>query len=276
LEGKERVEYDKKRKLKDALESGTTVPTELKHEAHKISDEISMDDARTEKLPTSLDDEYAKAGIRDPKILITTSRNPSSRLSQFAKELRLIFPNSQSINRGNTISKELVETARTNDVTDIIIVHEHRGQPDGLIICHLPYGPTAYFGLSNCVLRHDLPEKMSTMSEAYPHLIFQNFNTALALRLKNVLKFLFPVPKPDSKRTMTFANRNDIISFRHHTYRKDVTKGKSVEGIKLSEVGPRFELKIYMLKLGTLDMTEAQNEWILRPYFNTAKKRKAL
>jgi U3 small nucleolar ribonucleoprotein protein IMP4 len=32
-----------------------------------------------------IDDEYANAGIEDPKILITTSRDPSSRLTQFAK-----------------------------------------------------------------------------------------------------------------------------------------------------------------------------------------------
>ena len=31
------------------------------------------------------DDEYAWAGIQDPKIMITTSHNPSSRLKQFAK-----------------------------------------------------------------------------------------------------------------------------------------------------------------------------------------------
>ena len=27
-----------------------------------------------------------------------------------------------------------------------------------MIISHLPHGPTAYFGLSNVALRHDLPE----------------------------------------------------------------------------------------------------------------------
>jgi len=32
-----------------------------------------------------VDDEYASAGAADPKILITTSRDPSSRLAQFAK-----------------------------------------------------------------------------------------------------------------------------------------------------------------------------------------------
>lgn len=32
-----------------------------------------------------VDDEYARAGITDPKIFITTSRDPSSRLTQFSK-----------------------------------------------------------------------------------------------------------------------------------------------------------------------------------------------
>ena len=39
------------------------------------------------------------------------------------------------------------------------MVHEHRGEPDGLVVCHLPYGPTAYFGLFNTVLRHDIGDK---------------------------------------------------------------------------------------------------------------------
>ena len=34
---------------------------------------------------THRDDEYAWAGVEDPKIVITTSHNPSSRLKQFAK-----------------------------------------------------------------------------------------------------------------------------------------------------------------------------------------------
>jgi len=33
------------------------------------------------------------------QILITTSRDPSSRLTQFAKEMRLVVPNAQRVNR---------------------------------------------------------------------------------------------------------------------------------------------------------------------------------
>ena len=50
------------------------------------------------------------------------------------------------------IISELVESCRNHDFTDIVVLHEHRGEPDGLVVCHLPYGPTAYFGLYNTVI----------------------------------------------------------------------------------------------------------------------------
>lgn len=34
---------------------------------------------------THIDNEYSRAGVNDPKIMITTSRDPSSKLLQFAK-----------------------------------------------------------------------------------------------------------------------------------------------------------------------------------------------
>ena len=49
---------------------------------------------------------------------------------------------------------------------------------DGLVVCHLPYGPTAYFSLSSTVLRHDIEDR-ATISEAYPHLIINQFETPL-------------------------------------------------------------------------------------------------
>jgi len=189
----------------------------------------------------------------------------------FAKELRLIFPNSQRMNRGNYEMKQLVHACRANDVTDFIIVHEHRGVPDTLVVCHLPYGPTAYFTLSGVIMRHDIPD-IGTMSEQYPHLIFHNFKTKLGARVMNILKYLFPVPKEDSKRVISFANHDDYICFRHHTYKK--VHGKDIE---MTEVGPRFQMKLYEIKLGTLDTeSTADTEWALRPYMNTSHKRRFL
>lgn len=131
------------------------------------------------------------------------------------QELRLVFPNSHRINRGNYVVKELAEACRANEVSDLIVVHEHRGTPDALIVSHFPHGPTVYFTLSNVALRHDISTyKNSTVSEQYPHLIFENFSSTLGERIRDVLKFLFPIPKEDSKRVMTFANEDDFVSFR--------------------------------------------------------------
>jgi len=271
LEGKEKTQYEQKRKIKEALETGKAIPTELKNNYDSLKAEIDFDDENTGELRSTIDDEYAKAGIMDPKILVTTCRNPSSRLTSFAKEMKIIFPNAQRINRGGTVMKEIVDVSRRNEITDIVILHEHRGEPDGMIVTHLPFGPTAYFSLSNCVLRHDLHDRAATMSEAFPHLIFNNFSSTIGERLQTVLKYLFPVPKEESKRVMTFSNNNDTISFRHHVYEKP-----SYKEVDLKECGPRFEMKLYKLKLGTMDMSEAEDEWVLRPYMNSAKRRKVL
>ena len=127
-----------------------------------------------------------------------------------------------------------------------------------MIVSHFPHGPTVFFTLTNVALRHDIGTyQESTVSEQYPHLIFEDFSSRLGERLRDVLMYLFPVPKEESKRVMTFANDNDYISFRcvshvflllfhrtphltlirHHVF---VKMGRQVQ---LAEVGPRFEMK---------------------------------
>ncbi|KAK9826789.1 hypothetical protein WJX81_000933 [Elliptochloris bilobata] len=272
LEGKERAEYERKRKIKEALDEGKPIPSELRREERELRRQVELEDDNTAVPRTHVDDEYAHAGERDPKLLITTSRDPSSRLTQFAKELKLVFPNAQRVNRGGQVLPELVEMCRSHDYTDMMVVHEHRGEPDGLVVCHLPYGPTAFFGLYNTVLRHDIGEKrkVGTVSEAHPHLVLDNFTSKLGLRVANILKYLFPCPKDDSKRVVTLANQADFISFRHHTFEQP----RGVASVQLTECGPRFELKLYQVRLGTLEQAHAENEWTLRAYTRSAKKLK--
>ncbi|EPB68015.1 brix domain protein [Ancylostoma ceylanicum] len=275
LEEKQRAVEEKREKIKDALENN--------------------------KWIMSIDDEYRWAGTKDPKIVITTSRDPSSKLKIFVKEMKLIFPNAQRLNRGHYDVKQLVQACRANDVTDFILLTETRGNPDGMVVCHLPFGPTAYFTLANVVMRHDIPDR-EAVSEQYPHLIFHNLGSRLGQRemklifpnaqrlnrghydvkqlvqacrandFTSILKYLFPVPKESSKRVITFANNDDFISFRHHTY-------STVQGgeIELKEVGPRFELRPYAIKLGTLEnIAAAEDEWVLRSFMNTSRKRQLL
>jgi hypothetical protein len=45
------------------------------------------------------------------------------------------------------------------------------------------------------------------VSEAYPHLIFDRFSSKLGTRVAAILKHLFPPPKHDTKRVITFANQ---------------------------------------------------------------------
>ena len=54
-----------------------------------------------------------------------------------------------------------------------------------------------------------------------------------------ILQALYPTPRAESKRVITFANRDDFISFRHHMYSMEAGK------VKLAEAGPRFEMQPY-------------------------------
>ena len=271
LEGREKAVYEQKRLVREALASGKPLPTEVRASYDQLRQQIDAEDVVTQEVKTHVDDEYGDAGLVDPRVCVTTSRDPSSRLKQFVKEIKLLIPNSTRINRGNNRVDELLESCRHSEFSDLVVVQETRGEPDGLVVCHLPMGPTAFFSLSHAVLRHDLGPTVAPMSEAYPHLILHNFSTPLGRRVGNILKCLFPVPRPDSKRVVTFSNDNDFISFRHHMYSKPAH-----DQVELHEVGPRFEMRLYQIRLGTLEQKEAENEYVLRPYQNTATKRQVL
>lgn len=58
---------------------------------------------------------------------------------------------------------------------------------------------------------------------------------------------------------------------RNHTYEKI-----SHNTIDLKEIGPRFELKIFQIAQATIEQKLPKLEWVLRPYMNTAKKRRIL
>jgi len=273
---KNKLIYEKKQRLKTIIENNQPIPGDLKGEADDLLKSMQYEDINT-ALPLNIaDDEYFSNSNGEPKILITTSRTPSQRLTQFLKEMRLIIPNSVRVNRGNIVVKDLVRACKENDFSDLIILHENRGNPDGLIISHLPNGPTLFFGLFNVVLRHDIDvKKINKISEAYPHLIFEGFNSRVGLRITEILKNLFPVPKAESKRVLTFANKDDFTSFRHHNF--EIHKNNyGDKDVILEEIGPRFELRPYQILLGTVDQPDSNKDWELRPFMRTAKNKKNL
>lgn len=196
------------------------VPTTLRARGAQLVLLNTLDDERTAaegaRAAAALDDEYARSGIDDPQILMTTSHEPTHRLLRFVKELCLLLPNAERFLRGAHGTKELVDVARRSGVTDLIVVHEVRGEPDGLIVCHMPSGPTAFFGLSGVVMRADVlaAGAEATTPEIAPHLVFENFSSKLGQRVQTILANLFPVPKISSTRVVSFINRDDYVSFR--------------------------------------------------------------
>jgi len=268
---------ERRRTLKASLASGKPLPKEVAEDGDLRKDFKFDESKRGEGLDEEalVDDEYeALSGIAEPKLLITTSRDPSSRLMQFGKEMRLLFPTSIRLNRGNTVLPQLASSCLATSVSDLLLLHEHRGVPTALTVSHFPHGPTASFSLHNVVLRHDIENSArGTVSEAYPHLIFEGFSTPLGKRVVKILKHLFPPGvKKDSARIVTFSlTEGDYISVRHHVYVR--TGPNSVE---LAEVGPRMEMKLFEIRLGTADNRDADTEWRLNQYTRTAKKKDLL
>lgn len=256
---------EKRQIIKQALAQGKPLPKEIA-EDEQLQTDYRYD--QTTEADEEIDDEYAHtSGITDPRIVITTSRDPSTRLSQFAKEIKLMFPQATRLNRGNLIMTNLAGACIKSGTSDLIVLHEHRGVPTSLTISHFPHGPTASFSLHNVVLRHDILNR-GNVSEVNPHLIFDGFETKLGERVSTILKHLFaPGAKKDSERVITFANRGDFISVRQHVY------VRTRDGVELAEVGPRFEMKLYELRLGTLDNKDADVEWQLRRFVRTASRK---
>jgi U3 small nucleolar ribonucleoprotein protein IMP4 len=221
-----------------------------------------------------VDDEYSMlSGLADPRPLVTTSRSPSTRLSTFSKEIRLLLPTAIRLNRGNLILPNLLSSAKASALSDIILLHEHRGTPTAMTICHLPHGPTASFSLHNVVLRADIPNaSRGTVSESYPHLIFEGFTTKLGARVVKILKHIFPPregPQKVGNRVVTFKNVEDSIEVRHHVFVQ--TGYKDVE---LAEVGPRMTMRCFEIKAGTLEKDAGGDvEWALTQYTRTGKKK---
>ncbi|CAI4050073.1 hypothetical protein SKDZ_14G2470 [Saccharomyces kudriavzevii ZP591] len=260
----------KRQIIKQALAQGKPLPKELA-EDETLQKDFRYDQSLKEGEEADdlqVDDEYAAtSGITDPRIIVTTSRDPSTRLSQFAKEIKLLFPNAVRLNRGNYVMPNLVDACKKSGTTDLVVLHEHRGVPTSLTISHFPHGPTAQFSLHNVVMRHDIIDG-GNQSEVNPHLIFDNFTTDLGKRVECILKHLFNAgPKKDSERVITFANKGDFISVRQHVY------VRTRDGVEVAEVGPRFEMRLFELRLGTLENKDADVEWQLRRFIRTANKK---
>ncbi|OBR07591.1 Brix domain-containing protein [Colletotrichum higginsianum IMI 349063] len=283
---------EKRAQLRSALAAGKPLDPEIARDK-TLRKDFQYDQSKPElsaQEEMDLDDEYSMlSGVSEPRVLVTTSRDCSSRLAAFSKEIRLLLPTSVRLNRGNLILPDLVQSCKSNALTDLVLLHEHRGNPTALTISHLPHGPTVSFSLHNVVLRHDIPGSIrGSVSEAYPHLIFEGFKSRLGQRIVKVLKHLFPPRDPISSRSkignrvVTFLNNVSHFSFQDLTgpiltdHDSHVFVRTSYDSVELAEVGPRMTMRPFEIRGGTLDSKEGDVEWHLTHYTRTGRKKEYL
>jgi ribosome production factor 1 len=211
-------------------------------------------------------DEFAAHFARDrpPNVLLTTCYKPSGTMYKFLAEMLEVLPAATYYKRRGFPLKKIVEFASARDYTDLMVFNEDRGQINGLLLVHLPDGPTARFRLSSLVLGADI-KGHGRASAHRPELVLNNFDTRLGRRLGRMLASLFHQdPAFRGRRVATFHNQRDFVFFRHHRYifeEKDVTVPAKRKGEKkrkeatvkarLQELGPRFTLRLCGLQRGT-------------------------
>ena len=87
---------------------------------------------------------YFKEGTA-PKVMISTNKAPSVFLHTFIADMQAVIPNSAYYKRGTFELKHVCEMATKRDFTDILIINENKKKPNGVLLIHLPDGPTAHF-----------------------------------------------------------------------------------------------------------------------------------
>lgn len=201
-----------------------------------------------------------------PKVLITEARHwlqvrheyqISKVTKRFMKELSMVIPNAFYVRRKDFLLQDVIQYAKNEKYTDVIVIGELKNKPYHMIHSHIPDGPTAFYRVSSQSLElHEYigktrKKKMAPIEQDYfPELILNNFTTRLGARIARMLSCLFP-NKPEfvGRRVVTFHNQRDFVFFRQHRYEFK----ENGERCAIQEIGPRFTLRLLKLQIGTFD-----------------------
>lgn len=236
-------------------------PTKLPHtiESLREPDVTYVDSGDQEIEYDESTDKYASYYTKsyEPKVLITCSDYPHVKTIAFIRELCRMVPGAIPSWRKRSSIKKMVVRAAERDFTDIIVINEDRRHPNGLLLIHLPDGPSVFFRLSNPRICKDLHRKHTEISTHRPEVILNNFKTRLGQMIARMLGALFHYePEFRGRRVCTFHCQRDYIFFRHHRY-----EFQNTQKCSLRELGPRFTLKLQWLQDGAFD---GDYEWMLK------------
>ncbi|NP_001080272.1 ribosome production factor 1 [Xenopus laevis] len=271
---KEKLILRKKRKKeREALgDKAPPKPVPKTIENQRVYDETTVDPADEEVALDEATDEFAPYFNKQttPKILITTSDRPRGRSVRFTEQLSSIIPNSDVYYRRGLALKKIIPQCVSRDYTDLLVINEDRKVPNGLVLCHLPDGPTAHFKISNVRLRKEMKRKGKEPTEHKPEVILNNFTTRLGHSIGRMFASLYPHdPHFVGRQVATFHNQRDYIFFRYHRY-----LFKSEKKVGIQELGPRFTLKLRSLQKGTFDSKYGEYEWVHKRHEMDTSRRK--
>lgn len=225
-----------------------------------------------EVLGDERDDEFAQHqgpdGMR-PKILLTTRPRPSRELFRFAADIITMVPNTFFYPRRHFNVGQICKFASNRKFTHIVILSEKAKECNGMLMCHLPSGPTAFFKVSNVELSSEL-RRAGRKTDHKPEILLNNFTTRLGRRIGRFIGSLFPqTPQFQGRQAVTIHNQRDYIFVRHHRYIFEQSEKKKEDGSKpvaarLQELGPRFTLRLRWLQDGVFDSHFGEYEWYHR------------
>ena len=102
----------------------------------------------------------------------------------------------------------VVSQAVENKYTDVIVINEDNRVPNGLLLSHLPDGPTAHFKLSNVKISKEIRRDYREITAHRPEVILNNFTTRLGHTVARMMACLFHYdPEFRGKRAVTFHNQ---------------------------------------------------------------------
>ncbi|XP_056894451.1 ribosome production factor 1 [Takifugu flavidus] len=263
----------KKKKEREAL-GDKAPPKEVPKtiENQRVYDETTVDPADEEVAFDEGTDEFSAYfhGLTNPKVLITTSDRPRGRTVKFCNQLASVIPNAHVFYRRGLALKRIIPQCISRDFTYLMVINEDRKVPNGMVLCHLPEGPTAHFKVSNVRLRKEMKRRGKEPTDHYPEVILNNFTTRLGHSIGRMFAALFPQnPQFLGRQVATFHNQRDFVFFRFHRY---IFKNEKKVGIQ--ELGPRFTLKLRSLQKGTFDSKYGEYEWVLKRHEMDACRRK--
>lgn len=76
-----------------------------------------------------------------------------------------VLPAAQFYKRAGFPLKKIIEYAARRDYSDVLVVNEDRKSVNGLLVVHLPAGPSVHFKLSKLVLGADIPVRLTDRAE---------------------------------------------------------------------------------------------------------------